>query len=104
MAITSKGLQKLGFTSLTDFVLQDDGAGVFIAEWLSGSPQPTQAEIETAAAERQAEYDSQEYSRNRATAYASTGDQLDMQYWDSVNNTTTWKDHIASVKAQFPKV
>ena len=52
----------------------------------------------------QNEYDSQEYARNRATAYASTGDQLDMQYWDSVNDTTTWKDHIASVKGQFPKV
>ena len=52
----------------------------------------------------QAEYDSQEYARNRATAYASTGDQLDMQYWDSVNDTTTWKDHVASVKGQFPKV
>ena len=51
----------------------------------------------------QAEHDSQEYARNRATAYASTGDQLDMQYWDSVNDTTTWKDHIASVKNQYPK-
>ena len=52
----------------------------------------------------QSEYDSQAYARNRATAYASIGDQLDMQYWDSVNDTTTWKDHIASVKDQFPKV
>ena len=102
--ITSTGLRNLGFVSLTDYVLQDDGAGVFIAEWNSASPQPTEAEIEAAHAEWQAEYDSQEYSRNRATAYASTGDQLDMQYWDSVNNTTTWKDHIASVKGQFPKV
>ena len=60
--------------------------------------------IATETARLQAEYDSQEYARNRAAAYASTGDQLDMQYWDSVNDTTTWKDHIASVKAQFPKV
>jgi len=44
------------------------------------------------------------YASNRRYAYASTGDQLDMQYWDSVNDTTTWKDHIASVKDQFPKV
>jgi hypothetical protein len=60
--------------------------------------------IATEVARLQAEHDSQEYARNRATAYASTGDQLDMQYWDSVNDTTTWKDHIASVKGQFPKV
>ena len=63
-----------------------------------------EAKVSDELARLQAEYDAQEYSRNRATAYASTGDQLDMQYWDSVNDTTTWKDHIASVKAQFPKV
>jgi hypothetical protein len=28
---------------------------------------------------------------------------LDMQYWDSVNDTTTWADHIAQVKADNPK-
>ena len=37
------------------------------------------------------------------TIYASVGDQLDMQYWDLVNGTTTWKDHIAAVKAKYPK-
>ena len=106
MAITSNGLQQLGFESSVDFELQDnsDGQGTFIANWMSASPQPTEAEIESAHNEWQAEYDSQDYARNRAAAYASTGDQLDMQYWDSVNDTTTWKDHIASVKGQFPKV
>ena len=39
----------------------------------------------------------------RINAYPSTGDQLDMQYWDSVNNTTTWADAIAKVKADNPK-
>ena len=39
----------------------------------------------------------------RAAAYASVGDQLDMQYWDAVNGTTTWKDHVAKVKADNPK-
>jgi hypothetical protein len=29
--------------------------------------------------------------------------QLDMQYWDSVNDTTTWKDHVAKVKSDNPK-
>ena len=103
--ITSNGLLQLGFKR-EEFSLQDnsDGKGVFIAQWKSVQPQPSEAEIETAHAEWQAEYDSQEYARNRAEAYASTGDQLDMQYWDSVNDTTTWKDHIASVKGQFPKV
>jgi len=26
-----------------------------------------------------------------------------MQYWDSVNGTTLWADHIAQVKADNPK-
>ena len=102
--ITTHGLEKLGFVYKTDFYLADNGDGVvYISEWTSASPQPTESEIETAHAEWQADYDAQAYARNRATAYASTGDQLDMQYWDSVNGTTTWKDHVASVKNQFPK-
>ena len=43
------------------------------------------------------------YKSDRAAAYASVGDQLDMQYWDAVNGTTTWKDHVAKVKADHPK-
>ena len=74
-----------------------------IIGWDGPDPQPTFSELSTAWAEIEATHDAQEYARNRATAYASTGDQLDMQYWDSVNDTTTWKDHVASVKAQFPK-
>ena len=104
MAITSNGLEQLGFTPETDFVLQDDGSGAYIKDWKSASPQPSESEIETAHAEWQADHDAQAYARNRASAYAPIADQLDMQYWDSVNDTTTWKDHIASVKAQFPKV
>jgi hypothetical protein len=43
------------------------------------------------------------YKTDRENAYASIQDQLDMQYWDNVNGTTTWKDHIAQVKADNPK-
>ena len=39
----------------------------------------------------------------RQAAYASVGDQLDMIYWDKVNSTTTWKDHVAKVKADNAK-
>tara|TARA_R100000388_G_C7089994_1_gene87280 strand:+ start:107 stop:430 length:324 start_codon:yes stop_codon:yes gene_type:complete len=37
------------------------------------------------------------------TIYLPLAQQLDMQYWDSVNGTTTWKDHVAAVKAKYPK-
>ena len=43
------------------------------------------------------------YVQARQEAYGSVQDQLDMQYWDSVNDTTTWKDHIAKVKSDNPK-
>jgi hypothetical protein len=36
--------------------------------------------------------------------YKPIGEQLDMQYWDKINGTTTWEDHIAEVKAEYPKV
>ena len=37
------------------------------------------------------------------TSYATLGEQLDQQYHDSVNSTTTWKDAITAVKAAHPK-
>ena len=43
------------------------------------------------------------YIQARQEAYGSIADQLDMQYWDAVNGTTTWKDHIATVKSDNPK-
>jgi len=50
-------------------------------------------------------FDQQEngYKTARQEAYNSIQDQLDMQYWDSVNSTTTWADHIAQVKSDNPK-
>lgn len=39
----------------------------------------------------------------RINAYPSIGDQLDMQYHDSVDGTTTWADAIAKVKTDNPK-
>ena len=49
----------------------------------------------------QAEYDATQYQRDRQ--YPSIGDQLDMQYHDQIDGTTTWKDAIAKVKADNPK-
>ena len=43
------------------------------------------------------------YIAARQAAYASIPDQLDQQYWDAVNGTTTWKDAIAKVKSDNPK-
>ncbi len=43
------------------------------------------------------------YKLARESAYAPILEQLDMQYWDLVNGTTTWRDHVAKVKADYPK-
>ena len=36
-------------------------------------------------------------------AFPTWQEQMDMQYWDAVNGTTTWKDAIAKVKSDNPK-
>ncbi len=43
------------------------------------------------------------YTSKRKMAYPSIEEQLDMQYWDQVNGTTTWEDTIAKVKSDIPK-
>ena len=40
----------------------------------------------------------------RQEEYPSIEDQLDMQYWDKKNGTTTWVDAIAKVKSDNPKL
>jgi len=69
----------------------------------SDTAQPTDAEIQTKLDELQADYDAKQYQRDRQQESPSIGEQLDMQYWDAVNGTTTWKDAIAQVKADNPK-
>ena len=43
------------------------------------------------------------YTEKRLAEYPSIGDQLDMIYWDKVNNTNLWQDKIAEIKAKYPK-
>ena len=69
-----------------------------------------QAKIDAARAAIDAEKAAVLYKTQRTgeagttdTIYLPVADQLDMQYWDSVNGTTTWKDHVAAVKAKYPK-
>ena len=72
-------------------------------EWLNGTPEISKADIEAKMVEVQAEYDANQYQRDRATAYPSIQEQLDMQYWDKVNSTTNWEDAVAKVKTDNPK-
>ena len=60
-------------------------------------------QVSAKKAELQTDYDNKQYQRDRAKAYPSLQDQMDMMYWDNVNNTTTWKDAIAKVKSDHGK-
>ena len=72
--------------------------------WLDETQtQPTDAEITAEVTRLQAEYDANQYQRDRAKAYPSLTEQADMAYWDRQNNTTTLDDAISAVKAEFPK-
>ena len=90
---------------MKDVLLQDDsnGQGPYIKEWnISGLAKPTDEQlnaVDSAAdlSERQAAV-----RATRRNAYGDLGSQLDMQYHDSIDGTTTWKDHVASVKTANP--
>ena len=77
----------------------DTGYSGFI--YHDGQTPPTEEVALAKLAELQAEYDALQYQRDRQ--YPSIGDQLDMQYHDELNGTTTWKDAIAKVKSDNPK-
>ena len=63
-------------------------------EWLNGTVEISKSDI-------QAKINETQYQRDRV--YPSIGEQLDMQYKDLLNDTTTWKDAVAKVKTDNPK-
>ncbi len=69
----------------------------------SGQTPPTEKAIQAEMIRMDAEWDSQEYARNRRKDYPSRGDQLDMIYKDTKNSTTTHADAVEAVKAKWPK-
>jgi len=66
-------------------------------EWLDGNP----TNITKAAIK--AKINETKYQRDRIPEYPSIENQLDMQYWDEVNGTSTWQTAIAKVKSDNPK-
>jgi hypothetical protein len=86
-----------------DYKLTLEGSILTIDEWNIDSPVPTDAEITAEATRLEAEFDSQQYARDRAEAYPSLTDQADMAYWDRKNGTTTLDDAITAVKSAYPK-
>ena len=71
--------------------------------WLNGTTPIPIADIQAKMIEVQAKYDANQYQRDRAKEYPSIQEQLDMQYWDSVNGTNTWQNKINEIKTKYPK-
>ena len=79
----------------------DDDDGVFDKD--GNKVTLVQSNINSARTTLNAEASAVQYKTDRANAYPSIGDQLDMQYWDKKNGTTTWVDAIDKVKTDNPK-
>ena len=79
------------------FVMSKDEITAWHSEDIT---KPTEEEI-TAEQERlQAEYDANEYQRNRAAEYPSVIDQLDDIYHNGIDG---WKATIKETKDKYPK-
>ena len=79
------------------------GNDINTIQWHNGTAVISKADIEAKMAELQTAYDNNAYQRVRATAYPTWQEQMDMQYKDLLNGTTTWKDAVAKVKSDNPK-
>jgi len=93
--------QEIDFTK--DVKLQDDGNGAYIKEWNLAIAEPTDAQLASYETAGNAEEALQVILNTRATAYPTWQEQMDMQYKDLLNDTTTWKDTVAKVKLDNPK-
>ena len=97
-------LEHLGFTPQVDFRLFDhsDGNGQQM-EWLSGSPQPSDAEIAAA----QTAYDAKAYARTRETAYPSIADFMEAYTEKEIGgDSTKWDAYVTAynkVRTDNPK-
>jgi hypothetical protein len=96
------GVSSVDFTA--DVMLQDDsnGQGPYIKEWNLAIAKPTDAQLNAVDAAADLEERQAAVRATRKQAYGDLGAQLDMQYHDNVNGTTTWKDHVEAVKTANP--
>tara|TARA_B100000212_G_C27295437_1_gene499159 strand:- start:47 stop:352 length:306 start_codon:yes stop_codon:yes gene_type:complete len=71
--------------------------------WDSDEEIPSEEAIQAKQAELISDYNAKQYQRDRAAAYPTWQEQMDMQYWDKKNGTTTWQEAIEAVKTKYPK-
>ena len=79
------------------YTVSDSGTSYDFANFGS-----TWEELETKMDSLQAEWDAQEYARNRKTEYDALN-QFELISDDTINGTSTHKDAIEAIKAKYPK-
>ena len=94
----TKGLIKLGFIPNVDFVCQTDDNEMYIKEWLSDSPQPTIAEIESATNSAVIERDIEKLREVRNTKLAETDWVITMHKELGTNIPAAWKTYRQALR------
>ena len=84
-----------GFTNIFSGQIEIDGKEITFSS-------SEEKQIDAEVIRLQTEYDAQAYARNRKAEYDALN-QLEMQYDDEEDGTTTWKDAIAAIKKKYPK-
>lgn len=83
-----------------DIILENNGQGDFIAKWNLQGQKPNQTQLNAWAI--QFDLGHRQRLARQKRVYPPVTEQLDMQYWDKINNTTTWIDAITTIKQQHP--
>jgi hypothetical protein len=86
---------------IAEFSINGDDINTLV--WHNGTTPIPANEILAKQQELITEYNSKQYQRDRSKEYPSIQEQLDLQYWDKINNTTKWEEAINAVKQKYPK-
>jgi len=84
----------------TDVLLQDDGQGVYIAEWNLDIAKPTDAQLDALETQAQTYENNQQIIATRKSLYGSWESQLEEIYDDGIDS---WKARIQQIKTDNPK-
>ena len=78
-----------------------------IIRWGESTEQPTEKEINDKIAELQAEYEANQYQRDRSTEYPELPEQLDMLFHaidaGALDKTSAFYTTLKAVKDKYPK-
>mgnify|MGYP000008768543 CR=1 FL=1 len=97
----ANGVNNVDFPA--DVLLVCEAGVESIKEWNLDIPKPDDATLAQYETQAEAQEALGVVQSKRAAEYPSLAEQLDMQYHDSINGTTTWADAIQAVKDKYPK-